>query len=1284
MSNVDYDFIKELEGYKTRGYVPMKDGQVLGTSGVTIAAGTDLGTKDDSYFAGLPEDLIAKLRPFYSLQGAEAAERAGELVLSDAETQMVFEHTKAKELESLKTKWQEATGNSFDELPTEVATTIASVAFQYGDLASKTPNFWKQMTSGDYDGALSNLRDFGDAYGTRRNKEADLFEPFVSKKKLEDRGVPLPEEGSFEAIFETVANAVQPDIYNTFALPDETPRPKRPKPGEDFRQGVQRYGDIYEEPNQELFEFSLYQPNMKKVAGSAFRQYNPIYSLSRLIESQNPKYRPVEGYSVYNDPKAKELVGEDGLMFYDSSHSHEHFMLRFNRRQEDLDDMAAIEQARGGGVLSTAMALAGPSTFSPLLPMKVMRAGKLRRFFGGSATVYATTAPQQMLIESQNEARDATHAATAVTAGALLGGALALGFGKGYTAAEMAVINQKAVQDRQILFEALGIGKKAKAVEGEEILPKAAGANVSPEIARKRLHQQLDQEGLESTGVGLEALPMNPVIRMMSSPNPLIRPLAAKIVDIGGLMPKKIRSAEEATEQSAEKAFQVNFLPTLREVSAEVDRQYLKYRNIVASDSDIGLAGQMIGTRIKDIFTRTDGTMTIVQFRNRVGRAMARNDIDDIGDAASPFVTKAAQSQRRMYDLVKKEATEVRLFERPLLQQIATATAAGNKALVAELEASLKTLRERGVVPNTAPSYVPRIYRVDRIMDNPQRFTKIVSDYFFKKNRSMTRAEADKIAMEVMDTVTKRKPFVDFEGADDALDWMKNPTGAQARTLLIPDDVIEEFLERDIEVLTKHHVKTMGVDIELTRKFGSPDMQGVIDDITKEYQRMIDETVDFETRGLLAKQMEADLRDLRGLRDRVRGTYGASKDPHALSSRAVRVMKSINVLTGMGSAMVSSVPDIARVMMVEGFTNAYYKGFARMFDEQAARVARMSKKELDQAGVAIDAVLGLRAHAMADIGDIFGNRYGVERSLNEATGMFFVMNGLNLWNQAIKEIAGNVTMLRMTDSIMRPKGWKGLSQSEKEKLLKNGINQSDYNIMRSEIKKHGQKEGSEWLPNTDAWTDPTQRLKFRIALNQNVDRIIITPGAGDRALWTSTELGSMLTQFKSFGQGAHVRMLVSGMQEKDGAFWSGAFLLVGLAAMINEVKRAQYGIDSDETPDQKLLNAIDRSGLLGSIMDINNATEKLSNYGIGMRPILTDQAQYPVHATAKASATLGPSAAFTMNASSVIGDIMSGNITNQTKRDMRFMFPTGNLWWMDPVQDQVFGESNVSNVNRQQ
>ena len=64
----------------------------------------------------------------------------------------------------------------FHDLSDECQTVVASVAFQYGRLEVATPNFWRQVTTGYWLAALENLRDFGDRYPTRRNKEADLLQ----------------------------------------------------------------------------------------------------------------------------------------------------------------------------------------------------------------------------------------------------------------------------------------------------------------------------------------------------------------------------------------------------------------------------------------------------------------------------------------------------------------------------------------------------------------------------------------------------------------------------------------------------------------------------------------------------------------------------------------------------------------------------------------------------------------------------------------------------------------------------------------------------------------------------------------------------------------------------------------------------------------------------------------------------------------------------------------------------------------------------------------------------
>lgn len=1336
MSNIDWDFIAKQEGSrKLKGYVPNAEGS---KSGVTIATGFDLGARNLSDLSGLPQAIIDKLTPFLGIKGANAKEQAKNLNVTDEEAKTIDEFSHKEAENNLKTRWQAATGESFDNLPKNKATVIASVAFQYGNLETETPNFWRQVTSDDWNAAEANLRNFGDDYKSRRNREADYFESGLSEAELESKkkfrqelerakqygiqeamisgeegGLGTAPTGPQETQISDLSNEdlvslAQQKIEESRAVgatPDDRPFPTEQLESEtiaapaaeevklpiteeiseedaglvqeetvisnmpktkansllpDQEEITRSYGIVFGDQNRqygervpsqlddpEAYDYFVFDESFSNVWGTAFKQGNFAPALASMLATEN--YKPDPNYDPFDDPVlSKRIGGSDGLWRFRHSGSHVESMAMVEEMEEDAQDALLLSSTYSQSA-QLAAGLATPTTLAPLAPMKLLNvANKTRRFVGGTAYTYALMAPEQMLLDSQNTQRDASHSAVMLTGLSLLGGGLAYKFGKGIPTAS-----------------AIGPIKP----DGDGVY-RAAGAGVNPERARQAAYAQMEQEGLEATGIGIEKLGWNPVLRMLQSPNPYVRGLAVGMVDVGGMMQKKVRGQQEAMDQSVETTFRTTYLSRLLESVRHGDEAYLAYRGRSIPQSDSRRAFEMMKMNLSDTFRGTT-ELTEVQFRQRIGMAMRRGDADQMNDAASSYVTQAARGYRDVFNFIRDQAQSVRLYEKQLMADIEAARIAGNTAEVGRLERALTKLQLEGVTPNTAPSYLPRIYRVDKIMENPERFLSIIESYGRAQLR-MGQQEAKQFANDVLDTVTRQKPYLDLEGATEGLDWVKRASGVQARTLEIPDEMIEEFLESDIETLIRHHVKTMGMDIEIARRYGDVNMQSVLDDVAAEYKKLMDEAPNPEARAELARALERDIADIRGLRDRLRGTYGASKDPHALSSRVVRVMKSFNVLSGMGSAMVSSVPDVARIVMVEGLSNAYRKGFMALFDEQAAIISRMSRNELSKAAVGVDATLGLRAHAMSDVGDLFGSRYGLERGLNKATGMFFFFNGLNLWNQALKEMAGNVTMLRMTESIMKP--WNRLTAAEKEKLLKNGIDQSDFGRMKAQIRNHGEQINGEWLPNTDAWTDAPMRLKFRNALNQNVERIIITPGAGDRALWTSTEFGSLMTQFKSYGQGAMVRMATAGLQEKDGAFWQGAFLIVGMAAIINEIKRAQYGIDKEEDFDQKLINAVDRSGILGWAMDVNNAVEKISDQKLGMRPFLTDQPSYVMPEGAKAGAVFGPAASNVMNVGSILGDVITFNADAQTMSDLRFSMPTGNLFYLDPIYDGILGQ----------
>jgi len=178
--NVDFNFIEDREGFKIIGYVPDAQGS---KSGVTIASGFDLGARKLSDLNGLPEEIINKLKPYLGLKGNEAISKAKQLKITREEGKIINKFAKKKSLKKLEKAWKKTTGESFDSLTTEQATVVASVAFQYGNLETETPNFWKYVTSNQWQKAYDELMDFGDFYPTRRKEEAKLLFEYLKKNK---------------------------------------------------------------------------------------------------------------------------------------------------------------------------------------------------------------------------------------------------------------------------------------------------------------------------------------------------------------------------------------------------------------------------------------------------------------------------------------------------------------------------------------------------------------------------------------------------------------------------------------------------------------------------------------------------------------------------------------------------------------------------------------------------------------------------------------------------------------------------------------------------------------------------------------------------------------------------------------------------------------------------------------------------------------------------------------------------------------------------------------------
>ena len=167
---------------------------------------------------------------------------------------------------------------------------------------------------------------------------------------------------------------------------------------------------------------------------------------------------------------------------------------------------------------------------------------------------------------------------------------------------------------------------------------------------------------------------------------------------------------------------------------------------------------------------------------------------------------------------------------------------------------------------------------------------------------------------------------------------------------------------------------------------------GAILDMPDQPRSRARETKPVGTRKIIVnstEQAEKDIETLTGMRDSMRGTYALSEDPFALTARMARLSIDMTHLAMMGNEMISSIPDIARILVVNRMAAVQTLNLA--FNHREAY--KIAAKEEMYAGKALVMSLSQTVHSLIHPGEV--PRYtGLERGVGRMTDTLFIVNGL--------------------------------------------------------------------------------------------------------------------------------------------------------------------------------------------------------------------------------------------------------------------------------------------------
>lgn len=596
-------------------------------------------------------------------------------------------------------------------------------------------------------------------------------------------------------------------------------------------------------------------------------------------------------------------------------------------------------------------------------------------------------------------------------------------------------------------------------------------------------------------------------------------------------------------------------------------------------------------------------------------------------------------------------------------------------------------------------SYITRIYNRQKIASERAKFENIIVEHFLSAQQraqaTLSRLSGGGAAGKEMDNLAEFANLSRAEMRDAASNTVDAIMGVaegrmmfelpasvrgplKARTLRIKDELIEEYLERDIETIARFYTRSMAPDIEMVRAFGDLEMKEAMAKIAEEAAALSrKEGITPKESARIVQAAKDAQNDLMAMADRLRGTYAIPEDPTKFLPTLGRVVRSLNYLRLLGGMTISAIPDTFRAMQVHGVTSYFGDGLRPLIGNLEA--VKMAGAEVKLAGTALDMVLDTRAMAIADVMDDFGRYSKFERGIQAAQSNFGVISLMAPWNAAMKQWVGMMTMTNVLRAAQRvADGTAG--KDVIEKLARSNIDEPTAKKIAELFREHGQDSGGVLLPNTAAWNTAAPGVRkaldgLRGAIALDVDRTIVTPGQ-DKPLWFSTQVGKIVSQFKGFGFASAQRVLLANLQQRDAGVMMGSLLMIGMGGIAEKIRSITNQKEGPKSEAEWVANAIERSGLTAYLFDVNHFTERFTGGAVGISALTGGKPMSRYAARNWADAVAGPTGGLIKDlagaTSGASQTLFHGERVNESDiRALRRTLPYQNLFYFSWLFQQM-------------
>ena len=583
--------------------------------------------------------------------------------------------------------------------------------------------------------------------------------------------------------------------------------------------------------------------------------------------------------------------------------------------------------------------------------------------------------------------------------------------------------------------------------------------------------------------------------------------------------------------------------------------------------------------------------------------------------------------------------------------------------------------------------YIHRNFMVPAIMDHREEFTRFLMQKFLENPKAQLRTIAQYLKMGATRYKYKgvyhplNEGFLQMVARDKATKTINtiirdsenlnidniHAKGTNAfvkiRSIDIPNYMflkdyngIADFIDTDVVAIQRIYLRQAGVNLEMARafdgdRFATHELYRVHEDVIMRYGDEFTNNPKDENDKLAMHRDNVD--------DIIDVTLGRINHNTDMGSKGNQLFQGLMNLTQtlmMGSATVAGLADPMKIVLAKGIKDTFGREITDWQSNLLAHEARLrSGKATLMSGEGFDTRLNTAGQRVAEQADQSSNAYSrafgkigdkILEGLGKINTGFYTANLLNQWTAMWKRqvaFIANDNIYRLAEAVATGKKYDGFDADLKI-YTSYGFGENKLKrLYKLWVKYDGPKKykgKNTYYTNIDKWMDedPILARDMLATIRAEQNSTIVTPSDADKTYlhygkakfshWSKDmkdrhhNAFKIPLQFMSWAFASMNRIVISTLQGRHKGVMSGVMAMFAAGMLSDYIRNPGWWAYKSE--EERLLKAIEYSGLTAYFLDINNILEVMSNNNFGIRPMMGTKNPFTGEAEDIISEPFGP------------------------------------------------------------